>query len=59
MRTSCARGVATSTSSIFRGSPAPQQTAALQVMGFPAVSDMVVGEKKDRQLGDGDAKCAD
>ena len=48
MRTSCARGVATSTSSIFRGSPAPQQTAALQVMGFPAVSDMVVDEKKDR-----------
>ena len=42
MRTSWARGGATSTSSILRGSPAPQQTAALHLMGFPAVSDMVV-----------------
>lgn len=45
MRTSCARGGATSTSSIFRGSPAPQQTAALHVMGFPAVSDMVIRKR--------------
>ena len=59
MRTSCALGGATSMSSMTRSSPAPQHTAALQVMVFPAVSDIVVvvgvegwrisEEKLDRQ----------
>ena len=40
IRTSWAFGGATSTSSSFRGSPGPQQTAALQVMVFPTVSAM-------------------
>lgn len=51
--TSCARGGATSTSSILRGSPAPQQTAALHVMGFPAVSDMAVLSKRGGKIGRG------
>lgn len=46
MRTSCARGGATSTSSSLRGSPAAQQTAALHLIGFPAVSDMVNGQEQ-------------
>ena len=46
MRTSCARGGATSTSSSLSSSPAAQQTAALHVMGFPAVSDMVGSEEE-------------
>lgn len=43
MRTSRARGGATSTSSILKGSPAPQQTAALHVIVLPTVSSMVAG----------------
>jgi len=35
--TSCALGGATSTSSILRGSPAAQQTAALHLIGLPVV----------------------
>lgn len=38
--TSLAFGGATSTSSILRGSPAPQQTAALHLMVVPAVDDI-------------------
>lgn len=55
MRTSCACGGATSTSSIFSSSPAPQHTAALQVIVFPTVSDMLVemvgdeGKEEKRQ----------
>lgn len=41
MRTSWACGGATSTSSILRDSPAPQQTAALHFITFPAVSDIL------------------
>lgn len=44
--TSCACGGATSTSSSLRGSPAPQQTAALHLMVFPVVSDMVERVKR-------------
>ena len=47
MRTSWALGGATSTSSSLRGSPAPQQTAALHLIGFPVVSDMVVEASKE------------
>ena len=45
IRTSWTFGGATSTSSSFRGSPGPQQTAALQAMIFPTVSAMVVTRK--------------
>ena len=38
--TSLAFGGATSTSSILRGSPAPQQTAALHLIVVPAVDDI-------------------
>ena len=38
--TSCARGGSTSISSSLSGSRAPQHTAALHLMTFPAVSDM-------------------
>ena len=38
--TSLAFGDATSTSSITRGSPAPQQTAALHLMVVPTVDDI-------------------
>ena len=60
MRTSFALGGATSTSSILSGSPWPQQTAALHLMGFPAVSDMlerVMGEVREgrREARSGDA----
>jgi hypothetical protein len=48
MRTSLALGGATSTSSIFKGSPAPQQTAALHLIGFPAV-DMAVADEERRE----------
>src|SRR6266478_1990580 len=41
VHTSCARGGSTSTSSSLSGSPAPQHTAALHLMTFPAVSDMI------------------
>lgn len=41
--TSLAFGGATSTSSILRGSPAPQQTAALHLMVVPAVDDIEGG----------------
>lgn len=45
MRTSWARGGATSIFSTLRGSPAPQQMAALHLMGFPVVSDIFEGKK--------------
>jgi hypothetical protein len=41
-RTSPARGGATSMVSSVRGLAASQATAALQVIGFPAVEDMVM-----------------
>ena len=40
IRTSCALGAATSTSSTLTASPAAQHTAALHFMTFPAVSDI-------------------
>lgn len=46
IRTSLARGGSTCTVSSLSGSPAAQQTAALQVIVFPVVSDMVVVEKR-------------
>lgn len=49
MRTSCARGGATSTSSILSSSPAAQQTAALHVMTFPVVSDMAAGGRREER----------
>lgn len=58
MRTSFARGGATSTSSSLRGSPAAQQTAALHLMVFPAVSDMA-GGGWERSGGPADCARAD
>lgn len=55
MRTSWGPGGATSTSSSLRGSPAAQQTAALQFMGFPTV-DMDV-RRKEGKRGRNKEKC--
>ena len=57
MRTSWACGGATSTSSTLRGSPAPQQTAALHLMTFPAVDigTMWAERGRDVELGLGSA----
>ena len=52
-RTSLARGGATSISSIFKGSPAPQHTAALHLIGRPTVSaiSLIVESLTDTRVG--------
>ena len=58
MRTSLAFGGATSTSSILSSTPAPQHTAALHLMTFPAVSDMLRDGRNERSLDRGQVRSS-